>query len=149
MKTIQRMYAHLNWANKLILQVLEDEGKDHARAIELFTHILRAERIWLSRMRGEDSTQIPLWLGDDVTVCSQLVNENEAGFEAYLASMTSEELEQVISYSSQAGVPFQTSIGDILTHVALHGQYHRGQINSLLRASGVEPARIDFILFAR
>lgn len=30
--------------------------------------------------------------------------------------------------------------------VALQGQYHRGQINSLLRADGFEPVNIDFIL---
>ena len=33
-------------------------------------------------------------------------------------------------------VTFTTPLGEILLHVALHGQYHRGKINLLLRILG-------------
>lgn len=53
------------------------------------------------------------------------------------------------SYTNSKGDEFKYSVGDILTHVALHGQYHRGQINSRLRAMGVEPVSVDYIIFAK
>jgi uncharacterized damage-inducible protein DinB len=58
-------------------------------------------------------------------------------------------LDQFISYKNSTGKEFKKSIRDILTHVALHGQYHRGQINLLLRIDGMEPINTDFITFRR
>jgi uncharacterized damage-inducible protein DinB len=37
------------------------------------------------------------------------------------------------------------AVGDILTHVAMHGAYHRAQIATAVRESGQEPAYTDFI----
>jgi uncharacterized damage-inducible protein DinB len=42
-----------------------------------------------------------------------------------------------------------TPVGDILLQVALHGQYHRGKVNLLLRDAALPPAPVDFISFAR
>ena len=34
----------------------------------------------------------------------------------------------LVTYKNSKGTEFRNSKRDILTHVALHGQYHRGQI---------------------
>jgi len=47
------------------------------------------------------------------------------------------------------GEPFESTLGDILTHLPIHGQHHRGQIAAHLRASGSVPPVIDFIHAAR
>jgi uncharacterized damage-inducible protein DinB len=67
----------------------------------------------------------------------------------YLADLTEEQLDSDLTYANQSGVEFRTPIRDILTHVALHGQYHRGQINRILREAGGEPQPLDYILFVR
>ncbi|WP_244563156.1 DinB family protein [Paenibacillus uliginis] len=54
-----------------------------------------------------------------------------------------------MTYTNSSGKEFMTSIRDILTHVALHGQYHRGQINSRFRADGIDPVNMDYITFVR
>ncbi|MEK8130083.1 DinB family protein [Paenibacillus filicis] len=41
------------------------------------------------------------------------------------------------------------TLADIFIHVALHGMYHRGQINLLLRMEDKQPAWVDYILFTR
>jgi len=56
---------------------------------------------------------------------------------------------KIISYKNSSGRAFQNSVRDVLMHVALHGQYHRGQINLQLRANGMEPVNVDFITFVR
>jgi uncharacterized damage-inducible protein DinB len=38
---------------------------------------------------------------------------------------------------------------DILTHVVVHGAYHRGQIAKLLGRAGVAAVNTDYITFAR
>ena len=67
----------------------------------------------------------------------------------FLAGLSTPKLEQIVSYKNSKGKEFNNSVRDILTHVALHGQYHRGQINLLLRANEFEPVNVDFITFVR
>ena len=55
----------------------------------------------------------------------------------------------MIQYTNLKGDPFQSPLGDILAHVPIHGQHHRGQINADLRAAGIAPPAIDFIHAAR
>ena len=54
-----------------------------------------------------------------------------------------------VHYTNSAGLEFDSTVGDILLHVALHGAYHRGQIALLVRAGGSAPAPTDYIQFTR
>lgn len=43
----------------------------------------------------------------------------------------------------------RTPLGEILTHVSLHGSHHRGQIARRVREIGGEPHDVDFVQFVR
>ncbi|CAM3677783.1 DinB family protein [Cohnella lubricantis] len=150
MQTIRNMFKQLNWANERILAHLRTQDNNE-QAVRLFAHILRAEQVWLARLTGKDSSPIALWSDANLTDCSRWIEENKENFQAYLAAIEEGgSLDHVIEYKNQAGTSsYSTSVRDILTHVALHGQYHRGQINSMLRAAGGEPVSVDYIVFAR
>ena len=62
---------------------------------------------------------------------------------------TKGKVERMVDYRNSAGISFSTSAGDILFHVMLHGQYHRGKVNLLLRQSGFPPVPTDYIAFVR
>ncbi|MGG1636669.1 DinB family protein [Paenibacillus sp. FSL K6-3182] len=148
MKTIQKMYEHLNWANQRILETLQNvENED--QLVRLFSHILNAEQVWIARIRGMDSSQMPIWSDGDLESCAKLIKQNEESFKNILTELTYADLDNLVSYSNSKGKEFVTSTRDILTHVALHGQYHRGQINLRIRANGFEPVNIDYINFVR
>ncbi len=66
-------------------------------------------------------------------------------FEALLGG----DLGRAIAYVNSKGEAFESTVGDILLHVAQHGAYHRGQIARLLREAGHTPPYTDFIQFAR
>ncbi|NHN32666.1 DinB family protein [Paenibacillus agricola] len=149
MKTIQKMYEHLNWANQRILETLQNVGADSQQVINLFCHILYAEQVWVTRLRGVDSSQLPIWSEGDIAICAKLIKQNEENFKTFLTDIEKTDLDNLISYTNSTGKEFECSMRDILTHVALHGQYHRGQINSRLRADGIEPVNVDFITFVR
>jgi uncharacterized damage-inducible protein DinB len=40
-------------------------------------------------------------------------------------------------------------VGEIITHVTMHGGHHRGQIARALRQAGCEPPYTDYIQFSR
>lgn len=149
MRTIQKMYEHLNWANHRILEKLHNNKNGNQQIIDLFSHILYTEQVWITRLRGMDSSQLPIWSEANLSVCAELVRKNQDDFTAFFANLTSSDLDNLISYRNSKGKEFKSSIEDILTHVTLHGQYHRGQINSRLRANGVEPVNTDYITFVR
>jgi uncharacterized damage-inducible protein DinB len=143
------MYEHLNWANQRILETLQSIEDENQDVIRLFSHILFAEKVWITRLRGLDSSQLPIWSEADIEVCTDLVKQNKESLTTFLANLSNTDLDKLISYTNSKGKEFKSSVRDILTHVALHGQYHRGQINSRLRADGFEPVNIDFITFVR
>ncbi|MFB5761911.1 DinB family protein [Paenibacillus medicaginis] len=151
MKTIQALFAHMDWANRKLFEALQAAPVDEAsKEATLFLHVLQAENIWLTRLRGESSEGNVLWADKaDLAVCEALIDANGSGFRTWLDALPEESLDKPIAYRSQAGEPFESSVRDILLHVALHGQYHRGQINTLLRADDFEPAPMDYILYAR
>jgi uncharacterized damage-inducible protein DinB len=148
MKTIKKMFSHLSWANERILETLQNNDNESAR--RLFVHILCAEQVWLARLEEKDSSQLPIWADDiSLSVCTALAKKNETDFISYLNNLASSDLDRVVTYKNSKGIPYKTSISDILSHVALHGQYHRGQINLQLRINGNEPINVDYITFVR
>lgn len=113
-----------------------------------FSHILHAENVWFTRLVGADSSHLPIWEEVSLESCAEMVNQNNHNFTEFLSTLSNTELDQILTYKNSSGSQFQSSIRDILTHVALHGQYHRGQINQLLRAAELEPINVDYIMFS-
>jgi uncharacterized damage-inducible protein DinB len=50
-----------------------------------------------------------------------------------------------IEYHNSKGERWVNAVGDIFQHVMMHGTYHRGQIATLMRQAGVNPAYTDYI----
>lgn len=45
MKTIQKMYEHLNWANQCIFETLQSIEDENQEVWRLFPHIPNAEKV--------------------------------------------------------------------------------------------------------
>jgi uncharacterized damage-inducible protein DinB len=143
---IRRLFAHNRWADaELMAAVRDHHGTEAWRE---YSHILGAEEVWLSRLEGRRSSSI-VWPKVSVAEAESLRQSLIVGYDAYLSTLTSERLEEIVSYTTSAGQPFSTAVGDIMLHVALHGQYHRGKVNLLLRQTDSAPAPTDFIGFVR
>ena len=144
----QKLFAHLKWADHHIMIALARTAAPPPRAIELFAHILGSEETWLSRIEAR-AAAVPVWPAPTVKDCEGLMPKVHDAWNRYMAKLTDAELERVVHYTNSAGKEFDSRVDDILTHVSLHGQNHRGQINAALRAAGAEPNAVDYIAFAR
>lgn len=150
MKTIMRMMDHLYWADGRILDALEASHTKDSELLKLVRHVAVAEQVWLSRLQGKGSTQYALWEeAEDLTAIRRLFEANAEQYRSYLEMLEESGLDGMVNYTTQSGIPFQTSVRDILLQVLLHGQYHRGQINRALRMESAEPVPVDYITFAR
>lgn len=144
-----RLFDHAAWGNQRVLELLRAQSSVTARAQELFAHILNSERVWITRLHGHDSNALPIWSELSLDECAALLEENAAAYRQFIGDLPAAEFSRVLTYRNQTGKQFQTSIADILTHVAMHGAYHRGQITEAVRHAGGEPVGTDFILFTR
>ena len=144
-----RLYEYVNWANRRVLDALRRQAEDNERARQWLCHILAAEQVWITRLRGEDSSSVPIRPDLSLDECGELLAQNADAYQQFLHDLTETDFDRAISYKNTKGVSFSTSIRDILTHVANHGTYHRGHIATLMRAVGQEPINTDFITFTR
>lgn len=150
MKTIKSMMDHMYWADGVILDALEQSGTKNKELLKLVRHVAIAERVWLLRLNGKGSAKYSLWEeAEDPTALRTMFEENAKQYQLYIEGLDQSQLDEMINYANQSGVPFRTSVRDILLQVLLHGQYHRGQINRALRSESAEPAPVDYIKFAR
>jgi uncharacterized damage-inducible protein DinB len=143
---LTRLFAHLDWADRRALAMLR--ATPDRDAVRRLAHLLAAEEVWLARLEGRTPTQ-PVWPDLDLDACAALADANRARWASYLAALTPESLAREVAYTNSAGEPFRSRLDDILLHVLLHGQYHRGQVALLVRAAGGEPQGTDYIAFAR
>jgi uncharacterized damage-inducible protein DinB len=51
LKTIQKMFEHLHWANERLLEALQKIEGEKQEALRFFSHILFAEKVWLTKLR--------------------------------------------------------------------------------------------------
>ena len=144
----KRLIAHLQWADARTLRSIVDSEHLPARALELFAHVVAAEHVWLSRVRG-DTPHVPVWPTLSIAECDALMHENHEAYTQFMDDLTDERLAQSVPYRNSAGREFTSTVEEMLTQAATHGCYHRGQIAALVRAAGDEPQPTDFIAFAR
>jgi uncharacterized damage-inducible protein DinB len=149
MKThIKRMLRAMSWADRQTLAAVRDCPKVEAEALPLLAHVAGAEHIWLSRLRNQQAAHSP-WPTLPLIECEKLIDENAAGYESFVIGLGDDDLPAVIQYRNSKGEEFTSSVIDILTHVVVHGAYHRGQIAKALGRAGVAAVNTDYITFAR
>lgn len=145
-----RLFEHMFWADTEVLTLLETEpAAATAPVMRVYAHVLAAERVWLIRLQNEDSSVQPVWPDLAIDQMRALAAANAEGYGRLLERLQDADFAADVVYANSQGVPFRNSICDILTHVALHGSYHRGQIATAVRAAGGQPVNTDFIRFAR
>jgi uncharacterized damage-inducible protein DinB len=145
---LRALFAHAAWANQAVLEGLRTSPGSDPHALEQFAHVLGADSVWLTRLQGRPQA-VAVWPRLSLDDCAALATENERGYAAILDEATEESLGRGVTYTNSAGRTFTSRMVDILTHVALHGSYHRGMTSILARRSGGTPVPTDFIAFVR
>lgn len=144
-----KLFEYDYWSNKEVLKALEASKNPPEKALQLLSHILAAERVWYARLMEQDSSKLHIWPEHSLEECQKMAGEVFRNWISYLDDLSAKRLNEKILYWNSKGTAFETAIGDILTHVAIHGGYHRGQIAALLRQADAKPAVTDYIAYVR
>jgi uncharacterized damage-inducible protein DinB len=140
----RRQFVYDAWANREVLQGIKASGGETARPLQLLAHILAAKSLWLERLQSKPQS-LPVWPELTLAQCEAESEKINVSWQDYLNGLASSQLQETISYKNTQGQLWSSVVQDILTHVIMHGAYHRGQIATAMRASGLTPAYTDFI----
>lgn len=140
-----RQLDHNFWADCTLADALIAQNALEGKPFDWFSHILSSGATWAARCVGEPS---PYPIGGAIQVedWKRAARQNYEALSSVVME-NSEGLDRIIFYKNLAGVQKESPLWEILEHIMLHAQYHRGQINAKLREIGLEPARLDYIFF--
>jgi len=140
---------HMRWADAIVAESLRRNTPPYPEAARLFAHIASVEHLWYARIEGRPAEH-EVWPkamtpGD----AAALAAEHADLYQRLVQGASAEELARRVPYRNSAGRDFLSGVSDIVTHVAMHGSYHRGQIARQLRSAGIDPPYTDFIQYTR
>ena len=148
-ETIESLFEHDKWATRRVIAAIASTPEKGGEALRLLAHLLLAEKVWFLRMKGVDTTGTNVFAELTLAGCESLAEENHINYTEFIAALTEEDANRLVVYKNLSGKEFRTPLSDILLHVALHGNYHRGQIASSLRGAGHTPVNTDYITYVR
>ena len=153
---IQTLFDYHDWANGRIAAVAEQVSDEqflapanvsHGSLRDTLVHMLSADWIW--RLRCQEGVSPENLLSHDdfpnfAAVRRRWARES-AALRSYIESLTDEDLNETIHYSSTRGRPYSDTLGHILLHLANHGTDHRAQILRILADFGAPTFEQDMV----
>jgi uncharacterized damage-inducible protein DinB len=159
LQEIKILHAYNSWANNRIFDAVEqlpaaqytqDLKSSHRSVHGTLTHLVAAEKMWLSRWLG---TPDPKYLApDDFPTIRDLRKVWESiGYETarFLGGLSDRKLQETFTMTTSSGETFTHTYTQAVQHVVDHSSYHRGQIVAMLRQLGVQPPPTGLIRFYR
>lgn len=87
----------MSWANQRLLEILQSLENENQEVCRLFSHILFAEKIWINRLQGLDSSLLPVCLDADIEVCAELVMQNKESLTTFFTHLANTDLDKFIT----------------------------------------------------
>jgi uncharacterized damage-inducible protein DinB len=114
-------------------------------------HLLAVDRMWLAHMQGRAHgiTELRARLYEDMDELWTARQEMDAILLDYLDGLDEDALEEIVDYELIGGNTGSLSRAMCLTHLAMHGSYHRGWIADMFGQAGAPPAIIDIPVYER
>ncbi|MFT3747589.1 MAG: DinB family protein [Agriterribacter sp.] len=142
----QELFEYSHHYNQKLADIFNDtREKVSEKSVQLFSHILNAHQIWNNRIALKQEVY-SVWQTHQIKNFGDIDKNN---FEHSLYILNTSDFNITIGYRTSKGLVFNNSVRDILFHIINHSTYHRAQIATEFRNSGIEPLVTDYIFFKR
>src|SRR5271165_6788487 len=113
---LRRQFAYDEWANREVLAAIRNAGatnhtSENQRSLQLMSHILAAELVWLERMKQQPQS-VPVWPEPDLAQCEAQAAKMGGLWLEFLGLITAGDVSQSISYKNSKGEPWTSTIVD-------------------------------------
>jgi len=149
----------MKWADETMLaalaqappdEVAQDRGSSFKSLFDTLNHVYLAELVWLKRVEGRrDAKIVDLERPADLSALGQAWPELHRTWIAWSRSLSGEDWHMPLISRNSQGVESEIPHWQLVLHLVNHGSYHRGQVATMLRQSGIKPPGTDLISFYR
>ena len=115
---------------------------------ETMVHLLNADRYYIDTVRGDRPG--PAGPPESRVNAAEFARER-AEVDEWMVAFCEALLPDELSRTVRVPWPDRTlaeTVADVLLHVFLHGQHHRGQVHAMLSGSSVQPPQLDEFILA-
>ena len=144
---IRGLFEYDDWANRRTIAALEIAPSE--RSLRILAHILITKQEYFERFSGKDSTGFNFWPDLTLDECRQLSETTTRDYKRIVNDSDESGLDRIARYKTSEGVPYENTYRELLTHVLIHASVHRGNIVLKMREEGLEPPKIDYIIYLR
>lgn len=139
-----RLFHFDHWANTEVVASLRSCPVMPEKAVALLGHYLQEQWVahkLLTTGIATDRTELTEYSFER---CIEEIEKLSSAWKTYLAGKSDQHFESSFTYINAVGKPTDRIVSDLLTDIVDHGTYHRGQIATLVRQAGGEPAKTWF-----
>jgi uncharacterized damage-inducible protein DinB len=148
------MFKYKAWANGEILERMklfeqEAQAAERHNAIRILNHTYVVDRIFAANLQrlqheytGTNTTDTPTLEQLDVRM-----KTSDAWYVDYVSKLSPENLSESIDFTFTDGALGRMSREEMLTHVVLHGGYHRGAVGRIMAQLSIKTPRDVFTGF--
>jgi uncharacterized damage-inducible protein DinB len=152
--SLQAMFAYQAWANAELFDCLErlDPAAHQAEVREmlrLVDHNFVVADIFAAHLAGtghahatDGSAELP-----PLPALRTAVAASDRWYLDYVERASSVDLSQAVAFTFTDGDAGRMTRAEMLTHVVLHGGYHRGEVGRILRQLAVTPPWDTFAVY--
>ncbi|AZO31218.1 MULTISPECIES: DinB family protein [unclassified Mesorhizobium] len=143
---LRSLLAYQAWANDELLEKLAGldprrSGVEHRAALRLMNHIHVVSRIFAAHLTGvahgyasDNTEETP-----EPAELRAAMAESDRWYRDYVETVSGQQLAEPVAFIFTDGDKGCMTRQEMLTHVVLHGSYHRGEIGRMLAAITVTP----------
>lgn len=137
----QRLFHFDHWANLEVVESLKTCPAVPEQAVSLLSHYLQEQWVAHKLLTTNVSTNRNDIAELSFEHCQAEIPKLYFAWRDFLGNKTDAHFETSFTYTNAVGKATERVVSDLLTDIVDHGTYHRGQIATLVRAAGGEPAK--------
>ena len=142
--TLGRVFSYKAKANHEVLVAMrqfEDGSPAKEIAIRVLNHTYAVDRIFAANMIGAEHgyTSPNPGQAPSLEELSETIKKSDQWYIDYVSSLDGTQLAERIDFTFTDGAPGRMSREEMLMHVTVHGEYHRGQISLIMMQNSITP----------
>ena len=142
--TLERVFSYKAKANDEILAAMRGfEQTSPAReiAVRVLNHTYAVDQIFAANLRRAEHeyTSPNPGLAPSLDELSAAITTSDRWYIDYVSGLDEAQLAERIDFTFTDGLPGRMSREEMLMHVTVHGEYHRGQISLIMMENSITP----------